>query len=275
VIGTVVYKMTGSGNDFVFVDGRLRDPRAWTPGEIRWLCDRHRGVGADGFAVVEPGSGPDAVRFHFFNRDGSRAPMCGNGALCATRMAARLELASPAGMVLETDAGDYHSRCLEGPGELAELALGDLPAPSSPGVRLAGGEREAWLIVVGVPHLVVLVDSVADVDIVERGRALRSDAALGPGGANVNFVAAVGSGGWGMRTYERGVEGETLACGTGAVACASVLALSGRGRLPQELHTASGRRLSVAGCAERGTIMAAALRGEGRLVFRGIVGDVV
>ena len=297
--GTVVYKMTGSGNDFVFADGRLRDPAAWTPDEIRRLCDRYRGVGADGFAIVEPGSGPDAVRFHFFNRDGGRAPMCGNGALCATRMAAHLELANPAGMVLETDAGNYRSRCLEGPGELAELALGDLPAPSSPAVQLAGGEHEAQLIVVGVPHLVVLVDDVTAVDLEQRGRALRCDPALGPAGANVNFLsrwrrpgraesvavasaapvasAAGGGGGeepWAMRTYERGVEGETLACGTGAVACASVLALSGRGRLPQDLQTASGCRLSVAGCAERGTGTRAALRGEGRVVFRAIVADV-
>jgi diaminopimelate epimerase len=274
MMGTVVYKMTGSGNDFVFVDGRLRDPGAWTPDEIRRLCDRYRGVGADGFAIVEPGSGPDGVRFHFFNRDGGRAPMCGNGALCATRIAARLELANPAGMVLQTDAGDYRSRCLEGPGELAELVLGDLPAPSAPAVRLAPGEHEARLIVVGVPHLVVLVDAVAHVEIQERGRALRSDRALGSGGANVNFVAPLETGEWAMRTYERGVEGETLACGTGAVACASVLALSGRSRLPQELQTASGRRLNVAGCAEGGIIRGAALRGEGRVVFRGIVGDL-
>jgi diaminopimelate epimerase len=274
MMGTVVCKMTGSGNDFIFVDGRLRGPGTWTPDEIRSLCDRYRGVGADGFAIVEPGSGPNAVRFHFFNRDGGRAPMCGNGALCATRMAARLELANPAGMVLETDAGDYRSRCVEGPGELAELVLGDLPAPSSPAVQLAEGEHEAQLIVVGVPHLVVLVDAVADVKVMERGRALRSDPALGSGGANVNFVARLKTGEWAMRTYERGVEGETLACGTGAVACASVLALRGRSGLPQHLQTASGRRLSVAGCAEGGTITGAALRGEGRVVFRAIVADV-
>ena len=126
MIGTVVYKMTGSGNDFVFVDGRPRGPGAWTAEQIRTLCDRQRGVGADGFVVVEPGSAPNAVRFHFFNRDGGRAAMCGNGALCATRIAGRLELASPAGMLLETDAGAYRSRCLDGPGELAELVLEEI-----------------------------------------------------------------------------------------------------------------------------------------------------
>ena len=303
MIGTIVYKLTGSGNDFVFVDGRLREPAAWTAEEIRALCDRHRGVGADGFAVVEPGSGPGKVRFHFFNDDGGRAPMCGNGALCATRIAAHLELANPAGMVLETDAGSFRSRCLDGPGELAELVLGDLPAPRPVAVTLQAGEHEAHLAVVGVPHLVVLVDDVAAVDLIERGRALRWDPALGAAGANVNFVspsqtaprrsgrpAAAGSGapsdppgppvapagrgrvGWAMRTYERGVEGETLACGTGAVACASVLALSGRTGLPQELNAASGASLGVAGCAQGGSLRRAALRGESRLVFTGVVG---
>lgn len=274
MIGTMVYKMTGSGNDFVFVDGRLRDPASWSAEEIRRLCDRHRGVGADGFAAVEPGSAPGAVRFHFFNRDGGRAAMCGNGALCATRIAAHLELADPAGMSLETDAGVYRSRCLEGRGELAELVLGDVPPPSSPSVALAPGEQEARLVVVGVPHLVVLVNDVAAVRILERGRALRSDAALGPAGANVNFVGPLENGEWAMRTYERGVEDETLACGTGAVACASVLALSGRGGLPQELRTASGRVLGVAGCPRGGAVVQAALRGEGRLVFRATLGEI-
>jgi diaminopimelate epimerase len=274
VIGTVVYKMTGSGNDFVFVDGRWRAPGAWTAEQIRVLCDRQRGVGADGFVVVEPGSGPDAVRFHFFNRDGARAAMCGNGALCATRIAARLELANPGGMVLETDAGVYRSRCLDGPGELAELVLGDLPAPSAPQVALGRGERQAYLALVGVPHLVVLVDDVGGTPVQQRGRALRFDPALGAAGANVNFLGTLPGGGWAMRTYERGVEGETLACGTGAVACASVLALSDRGVLPLELRTASGRCLGVAGCAEGGVVRQAALRGEGRMVFCGVVGDV-
>ena len=203
MIGTVVYKMTGSGNDFVFVDGRPRGPGAWTAEQIQTLCDRQRGVGADGFVVVEPGSAPNAVRFHFFNRDGGRAAMCGNGALCATRIAGRLELASPAGMLLETDAGAYRSRCLDGPGELAELVLGDLPAPSSPAVSLGKGERQAYLALVGVPHLVVPVDDLEAVPIMERGRALRSAPALGPDGAPVNFLGQLAGGGWGMRTYER------------------------------------------------------------------------
>lgn len=320
MIGTVVYKMSGSGNDFVFVDGRSSRLSRWTPERIRAVCDRHAGVGADGFVLIEPGSVPGAVRFHFSNNDGGRAAMCGNGALCATRIAAHLELADPAGMILETDAGAYRSRCVEGAGELAELVLGDLPESSGPGVALKDGEHEARLIQVGVPHLVVLVDDVAAVPIMDRGRALRFDPALGPAGANVNFVAlfrptapaegaeapeeaergaaasaggvgrkgaapaarggrregaaGVGGSGWAMRTYERGVEGETLACGTGAVAAASVLSLTGRTSLPVQIRTASGQVLRVSGTRAGQAIRGASLTGEGRLVFRAVLGDI-
>ncbi len=272
--GTVVYKMSGSGNDFVFVEGRASPLASWTPERIRAACDRHRGVGGDGFVIVEPGSEKNAVRFHFFNNDGNRAAMCGNGALCATRIAARLELADPAGMMLETDAGNYRSRCLEGSGERAELILGDVAEAPSPKVKLASGEREAHLLIVGVPHLVVLVDDLAGVRIMERGRALRSNPALGPAGANVNFVSETAKS-WSMRTYERGVEGETLACGTGAVAVASVLALTGRAVLPVDVRTASGSLLGVSGDPQNGRqVRRAGLSGEGRLVFRAILGDL-
>ncbi len=276
MIGSIIYKMSGSGNDFVFVDGRASGLGNWTPERIRTVCDRHSGVGADGFVVVEPGSVPGAVRFHFFNNDGGRAPMCGNGALCATRIAAYLELANPAGMTLETDAGIYRSRCLEGAGERAELALGDLAGFSQPGVRLATGERNAHLVSVGVPHLVVLVDDVGQVPIRERGRALRFDPALGQAGANVNFVSRTGGGSpdWAMRTYERGVEGETLACGTGAAAVAGALALAGQAVLPLDVQTASGRVLCVSGTCKGREIHQAKLTGEGRLVFRAVLGDV-
>lgn len=276
--GTVVYKMSGSGNDFVFVDGRASKVAAWTPERIQAVCDRHRGIGADGFVVVEPGSAPGAVRYHFFNNDGGRAAMCGNGALCATRIAAHLELASPARMTLETDAGAYRSRCVEGDGERAELVLGDLTQFSCPPVNLQAGEREARLAQVGVPHLVVLVDAVSAVPIMERGRALRFDPALGSHGANVNFVSRAGGGGegaaWTMRTYERGVEGETLACGTGAVAAASVLALTGHASLPIDVGTTSGRVLRISGSLEGSGVHDVRLVGEGRIVFRAILGDI-
>src|SRR5881392_3641723 len=176
LVGTTIYKMTGSGNDFVMVDSRHTTPADWSVEDIRAVCARGTGVGADGLVFVGPGSAPDGsdvVRMIYFNSDGSRAAMCGNAALCSTRLAARLGLANPQGMTLETDAGVYQSRCA-GPEEGAELHLAPVPPPAPvPGLILAAGEERAVLGTVGVPHLVVLVGDVSHVDVEARGRALR------------------------------------------------------------------------------------------------------
>jgi diaminopimelate epimerase len=180
-------------------------------------------------------------------------------------------------MDLETDAGTYRSRATE-PGR-AELHLAPVEPPAAvPRIQLAPGERQAALGRVGVPHLIVLVENVDDLDLMERGRALRFDPALAPEGANINFISngsgSAGSHVWRMRTYERGVEGETLACGTGAVAASCAIQEWGLGRLPVEIQSRSGRVLTI-----RATKAAGAggryddvwLVGEGRMVFRGVI----
>jgi diaminopimelate epimerase len=269
--GTVVYKMTGSGNDFVMVDGRTDPPDHWTQERVRVLCARGTGAGADGLVVLEPGSGPAAVRFHFFNCDGLRSTMCGNAALCSVRLSAWLELAPPEGMVLETDSGPVPGRCLRGAGERAEIELPMTTPLLTPDVPLAMGERLMRAITVGVPHLVVLVDDLEAVPILERGRELRAHPVFAPAGANVNFVSDRG-GLWSMRTYERGVEGETLACGTGAVASAATLASTSGVSLPLSLLTRSGAELVVnANLAQDGRLERPLLAGQGRLTYRGIL----
>src|SRR6184192_2026664 len=178
--GLPIYKMTGSGNDFVMVDGRHTSPAEWSEADIRAICARGTGVGADGLVFVAPGEAPDAVRMTYFNSDGSRAAMCGNAALCSTRLAARLGLANPQRMTLETDAATYESRCTSD-GERAELHLAPVRSPAPvPGLAIAPGERQAALGTVGVPHLVVVVEDVELVDVVSRGSLLRADPALGP-----------------------------------------------------------------------------------------------
>ncbi|MGH7591111.1 MAG: diaminopimelate epimerase, partial [Gemmatimonadales bacterium] len=219
--GTVFYKMTGSGNDFVVLDGRHTTVAEWPTERIQAICDRRHGIGADGFVILTPEQEPGAVRMHFFNADGSRAPMCGNASLCSTRLSSRLGLA-PAEMILVTDAGHLPSRSLDGPGERAEIHLADFGAPRRVAeVALAPGEESVWFGESGgPPHAVVVVEDLEGVDVDARGRELRYHPAFSPGGANINFVSspAANTGGrWPMRTYERGVEGETLACGTGAV----------------------------------------------------------
>lgn len=269
--GAIIYKMSGSGNDFVFVDGRSSPLEHWPPEQIAVVCARRTGVGADGLVVLEPGSRPDAVRFHFFNSDGGRASMCGNAALCAARLAAWLELVPPDGMLLETDVGPLEARCVPGDEERAEIALPPVEPATVPDIAPAPGERAIRLTRVGVPHLVVLVDGVGAVRLLDRGRELRFHPALGPEGANVNFVA-LQDGRWAMRTYERGVEAETLACGTGAAACVAALGGPPSITLPWDVRAASGTTLTVSGRFSGGQLLDPRLIGEARLVFRAVLG---
>src|SRR5262249_45864922 len=124
--GIIVYKMTGSGNDFVFVDGRSTPLAFWSPDRIRDVCARQTGVGGDGLCIVEPSAIPGAVRLHYFNRDGRRAELCGNASLCAARLTSWIELGSDDSVILETDAGLIPAKALEETGERAEILIGDV-----------------------------------------------------------------------------------------------------------------------------------------------------
>ncbi len=291
----VFHKMTGSGNDFVMLDGQVTTEADWPADRIARICDRRDGIGADGLVIVTP-LGPDTVRMIYFNSDGSRADMCGNAALCTTRLAARLELADPAHMTLVTDAGTFSSRCV-GDGDLAEVNLPDTKVPVPVAIPTRAGEQSITLGMVGVPHLVAVVDDVRQVDIRSRGRDLRFHDACGASGANANFVSrtsrSTGTGGsetsngatsrgtgegetsatepdWAIRTYERGVEGETLACGTGTVAAALAIAAAGAAQLPMKFRSGSGRILSVHATIRGPVATDIWLCGEGRVVADGI-----
>ncbi len=264
------YKMTGSGNDFVFLDGRTASAGDWSAAEIAAICDRRTGVGGDGLVIATP-EGPDGVRMVYFNADGSRAGMCGNAALCTTRLAARLGLAPGSGMLVHSDTGVLRTRCV-GPGWGAELLLPDFRLPEPVELPLLVGERWVVLCTVGVPHLVIGVDDLRGVDVVGRGRDLRHHAKFAPGGLNVNFIGPTPRGGdaqWGLRTYERGVEDETLACGTGTVGAAFALATRTLDGLPVRIASWGGNVYSVAGRIEGQWAREPWLCGEGRLVFEG------
>lgn len=265
--------MTGSGNDFVMLDGRTHRLADWPVQRMVAVCDRRNGVGADGFVLLTPVTG-DQVRMNYFNSDGSEAAMCGNAALCSTVLATTLGLVGPEGMELVTGAGTFPTRCTGA--SQASLNLPDFPAPRDPGIPTGPGEVEMWLATVGVPHLTVLVEDVEKIDLPGRGRVLRSHPGAGPAGANVNFVAPASDGPgsrWLMRTYERGVEGETLACGTGAVASAVALGASGRGSLPAVIVSRGGRPLEIQAVVGPTQASQVWLTGEGRLVFRGMLSD--
>jgi len=263
--------MTGSGNDFVMLNARVSTPADWTAEDMQAVCARGTGIGADGVVFVGPGSHAGAARMIYYNADGSHAAMCGNAALCSTTLAAHLGLGTPEGMDLETDAGTYRGRAVEA--GRAELHLAPVDPPAAvPGLMLVAGERQAVLSRVGVPHLIVLVDDVDQVALMERGRALRFDPALAPEGANINFISQDTNGVWRMRTYERGIEGETLACGTGAVGAGCAIQGWGLGQLPLSIQSRSGRILGVrATRAQDGRYDDVWLAGEGRMVFRGVI----
>ena len=271
---TEFYKMSGSGNDFVMLDGRVHRVADWPADRIVEVCDRRQGVGADGFVILTP-VGPAQVRMGFYNSDGSEAAMCGNAALCSTVLATYLGMVSPSGMELVTGAGTFPTRCTSEPFQ-ASLNLPDFSVPKDPAIPMVAGEVGIWLTTVGVPHLTVLVHDVEKVDLAARGRELRFHPGAGPGGANVNF-AAIASGDssrWLMRTYERGVEGETLACGTGAVATAVALTRAGQGTIPSTVVSRSGKPLEIRASFDRpGWVSQVWLTGEGRLVYRGILTD--
>lgn len=264
------YKMTGSGNDFVMLDGRGTQPADWSSGRIVEVCHRRNGVGADGLVILTP-EGPGTVRMSFYNSDGSQASMCGNAALCSTTLATRLGMASGSGMQLATGAGTFPTRVTGRPDE-SSLNLPPFDLPESVPIALEEGEQSIWLSTVGVPHLTLLVHDVDKVDLDGRGRLLRNHPGVGPAGANVNFLTLRQSekgAEWLMRTYERGVEGETLACGTGAVASAVALARFAGAQLPVDIVSRSGRPLSVRARLEATRAADVWLTGEGRLVFEG------
>ena len=258
-------KMVGAGNDFIVVDasrnGARRVARRW-PSVARALCDRQQGIGADGVLVLGPSRAAD-VRMRIFNADGSEADMCGNGARCAVRYVGTKALS------IETGAGVLHASLA---GARVRVALTD-PVGLRRAVRVRVGGRliSGGFINTGVPHVVVRVPRLDRVDVAGLGRALRWHAAFAPAGTNVNFIQATGRNSLRIRTYERGVEGETLACGTGATAAAIIHGLSGHPGLRRvSVKTRSGDTPTVSfRVSER--ISDVVLEGPARRVYEGRV----
>jgi diaminopimelate epimerase len=266
--GQPFLKMSGSGNDFVVIDARVPYDRALEREDaIRALCRRGTGVGADGLVLLKEEAGAD-FRMVYYNADGSRASMCGNAALCCTRLASRT--GARAELEFETDSGRLRGRMTHGGPEI-DLAPVTVVRPDA-GMPRGHGEERIGFALAGVPHVTVLVDEVDGVDVVGRGRALRTAKALLPEGANANFVSRSESG-WAIRTYERGVESETLACGTGAVASAILITAWGLGSGPVRLTTRSGSELQVR-LQRSGDAWLPSLAGEGRIVFEGVLGEL-
>jgi diaminopimelate epimerase len=265
--GRSFYKMSGSGNDFVFFDVDAEPASDLeTPEAIRAICARGTGVGADGLVFFSRPQN-DVVDIRYYNSDGSTGELCGNATLCSVRLA-KLLGSSADSFTIRTEAGEAHARLVDGLPEIDLEGVVDVTPDFVP-IPPAGSEQRLGYALVGVPHVVIEVPDLGAVDVIGRGREVRTHRSLAMG-ANVNFVARENGDGkdWSIRTYERGVEGETLACGTGAVAAAVLLTAWGRASEPVDLVTRSGRTLTVR-LRKDGAGWKPSLRGAADLVFTG------
>src|SRR6476660_9500675 len=260
-------KMNGAGNDFVLLDNRAGH-LALTRAQIARLCDRHRGVGADGVLILEPATNGADFRMRYYNADGGEAEMCGNGARCFARYADRV--AGPREKVsFETPAGVIGA---ELQGELVCLQMSE-PKDMRLGIQIPLPDRKiaAHFVNSGVPHVVVPVNDLESVDVRTLGSAIRRHDLFAPKGANANFLKERGPRQIAIRTYERGVEDETLACGTGVVASALIFAAMKKSDGPIGVLVRGGSELQVGFEKAGDQFQNVTLTGPADFVFEGTI----
>lgn len=252
------YKYHGAGNDFVIVDNRDLTFPADNIAYIEWLCDRRFGIGGDGLMLLQSKEGYD-FEMRYFNSDGREASMCGNGGRCIVAFAARLGIIKGKTEFIAVDGP--HEAVLESDGTVS-LKMTDVKQ-----VDATGGE---YFLDTGSPHFVRFLDNIDSVDVYNEGRAVRYSDRFREKGTNVNFVQQSGNH-LVVYTYERGVEAETLACGTGITA--SVLSAAHKSGLDKGLFSvkAKGGDLSVSFEKAKEGFTNIWLRGPAAFVFRGTI----
>lgn len=271
-------KLSGAGNDFIAInnmDGNFA--QEGREALFRQWCRRGLSIGADGVLVVEPaepGSNAD-FRMRYYNADGGEAETCGNGSRCIARFAYTSGVA-PRQMTFQTMAGDYRAEVLENGHVRLEMSdafdFHQAVAVNPRDLRSLAG-HEVHFINTGVPHAVILLDEddLTGVPVVTVGRSLRHSPTFAPAGTNVNFVRLTGPHSLQVRTYERGVEDETLACGTGCIASAILAARLKAVSTPVEVTTASGEILLIGFTSTPKGATGISLQGSANIIFRGMV----
>jgi diaminopimelate epimerase len=260
-------KMNGAGNDFILLDNRAGDIQL-NRNQIARLCDRHRGVGADGILLLEKPSDHADFRMRYFNADGGEAEMCGNGARCFARFAnkitgkkGRISFETPAGVIAAELSGDLVTLRMTEPTDLRlDIKL-----------RVANETKTVHFINSGVPHVVIPASRIDEVDVRREGAAIRHLEMFSPKGANVNFIEKRGPKKIAIRTYERGVEDETLACGTGIVASALIFAATENASSPINVLARGGDELQVGFEKTGAKFKNVILTGPAEFVFEGTV----
>lgn len=262
-------KMNGAGNDFILLDNRRGDINV-SAELVRGLCDRHRGVGADGVILVENcPSGEADWAWDFYNSDGSTGEMCGNGARCFARFLQKLTGAGDqvsfktmAGVIRARFHGDRVTVNLTEP---KDLRLNET-------VSLRSGPIILHSVNTGVPHAVLYVSDADKAMINEIGPEVRRHPHFGPRGTNVNFVQILGPNHIRVRTFERGVEGETLACGTGVTASALISSRVHGFSSPVRVQVQGGDQLEIGFSTDAAAFKDVTLNGPAEFVFEGRVG---
>jgi len=261
------YKISGSGNDFIVIDnmdGSISNDPADLAAK---LCRRKFSIGADGLIMLEKSDIAD-FRWRFHNADGSEAEMCGNGGRCAARFAVLRNITDET-LSFETEAGIINARVT---GKRVKIKLTD-PVDLKRNIEVPVDERNRVVsfINTGVPHVVKVVPDIENFDVVGIGRKLRYHNLFQPEGTNANFIEIKDGNTISLRTYERGVEDETLACGTGAVASAIIASLDGSVKSPVTVVTRGGETLIIYFTPEHGEFRDVYLEGDTAVVCSGEV----
>jgi diaminopimelate epimerase len=256
-------KVSGAGNDFVAVDNIAGILKVDWPAFARAACERHFGVGADGLLVLAPSMSADFTML-YFNADGSSGGMCGNGGRCCV-MFARLNGLEHDDITFDA-LGYLYRATFTGNG--IRVAMKD-PEKIRRGipVHVTAGKFLCHAVDTGAPHIVTYVEDLDSADVFNAGRELRSHSEFQPEGTNVNFVKVLGHDAIAIRTYERGVEAETLACGTGSIASAVISAMEKGIAPPVTVLTRSGEQLRVGLSIEGGNVRGISLEGHARIIF--------
>ncbi len=261
----VFAKLSGAGNDFVVIDNRQKIVPSAAAKMAGKLCQPKTGVGADGLILLEKSAKAD-FKMRIFNPDGSEAEMCGNGARCIARFAVLKKIA-PANMVFDTMAGLISAQVK---GAVVKLHMSDPHSlKDTMEIDLAGRSLKVLFINTGVPHAIIFVSNINKVPVFEWGRMIRNHRLFKPAGTNVNFVSKIDRHTIAIRTYERGVENETLACGTGSVAAALISAFAKDVISPVKVHTRGGDILTVYFKYSEEKFYDVYMEGEVRFVFEG------
>lgn len=263
-------KMSGTGNDFIVIDHR----RPFLAGKnemsafARAVCRRKFSAGADGLILIEDSEEAD-FRWQFYNGDGSEAEMCGNGARCAARFAHSKNIA-PATMSFATVAGLIRAEVTDHAVKIEMTPPFGLALDQK--IVLGGAPRRVDSLNTGVPHAVCFVEDNASTPVQEWGSAIRFHEMFMPAGTNANFVEIKGTDALYVRTYERGVEGETMACGTGAVAAAIIAAIKGRVQAPVKVTTSGGEELVIHFILQSDrTVKGVYLEGPAHVIYEGLL----